>query len=185
MQARDAVAPCSAAPPLLPPPPLLASFMHASACNFFCRPVPGNMPAPGGGAVDEAALLHPADFWEPVADRDCRVELVVPPEPAAEQQGRATRVTRVTRKRQREEEEEEEEPRVVVVEAASQLLKAASQKFRCVAFRRLILLAMHNVHAGHKLRQGSLQIGLPCAQCTDLQGVHGALGSGAGQPTAH
>ncbi len=144
------------------------------------------MPAPGGGAADEAALLHPADFWEPVADRDCKMELVVPPEPAPEQQGRATRVTRVTRKRQRDQEEEEEEqPRVVVVEAASQLLKASSQKFRCVAFRRLILLAKHNVHAEHKPRQGSLQICLPCALYTDLQGVHGALGSGAGQPTAH
>lgn len=107
-----------------PPPPLPHVPLISLSVPSLPQACAGSMAAPSGGAADEAALLHPADFWEPVADRDCRVELVLPPEPALEQQGR------VTRKRRRSAKEDEEEPRVVVVEAASQLLKAASQKFR-------------------------------------------------------
>lgn len=75
------------------------------------------MAAQGGGAANDAALLNPADYLEPIEDRDCSVELVLPQ-------------LRVLRKRQRIEEEEDDEPRVVVIEAASTLLKSASQKFR-------------------------------------------------------
>lgn len=63
-----------------------------------------------------SAGLNPAKYFEAVEDRDCKVELVLPAEPVPRQSDR--------HKRQRP------EPKVVVIEAASYMLKAASQKFR-------------------------------------------------------
>lgn len=64
--------------------------------------------ASGSGAADNAVLLHVADYLQPIEDRDCSLELVLP---AAAEQERA----------------------VVVLGAASQLLKVFSEKFRRVA----------------------------------------------------
>lgn len=66
-------------------------------------------------AVDPPPL-HPADFFEAVSDRDCVVELVLPPpEPAGRGRGKRAR----------------QEQNAVSCDAASQLLKSASPKFRC------------------------------------------------------
>ena len=81
-----------------------------------------------GPFVEECSMagaLNPAQYFLPVADRDCVVELLLPP-PAAEQEEEDERPTKQARLAV-----EATADRVVTCEAASQLLKAASPKFRC------------------------------------------------------
>lgn len=89
----------------------------------------------GRAQEQEMGDLRPGELWEPVGDRDCRVELHLP---AEELDGESAEPAA---KRSRAEAGDGGEPagapaarsgsRCVVLLGASQLLKSASEKFRC------------------------------------------------------
>ena len=88
-------------------------FFLRSACWTNCRAV-----------FSMAEPLNPALYFLPVADRDCVVELLLPVgEVEDERPAKRTRSAAASAAAPC--------TRVVVCDAASQLLKAASPKFRC------------------------------------------------------